>query len=459
MSRRLLWFHLWLTHRAVRPWALLTPLLVLAVALPLLRPLRAPGQLSDGELLLLQTVRSLRVDRDLAIDPVAAVVAPGEVIYSQGRVYAAHPPGFALLLTIPDWVLSRLGIDASGDPDLHQYLLTFLAVTLPVAVAAGLVYRLGRLFDLPRPARALLAIVVVFGTGWISYATVLNAHAVSAALLVVSVAFLARAAASSQGSLPIWLAPPTGAALGAAIIVDPVSMVVAVGIVAAACTVRFRRWTRLLFPPLLLVGALPPLILQTAWVAPITGDVLPGVFHPELASPMPATTTAPLDEFEPPPLGVVSQRWLDLTLGRHGLLSHFPILALAVVGVLAVMHRHWPIYVKVLAAGSLFAVPAALAGLEVSGIDLRTTMFANRFALATLPLLAIWLGAWARRRHHPATWLVAAALATFSVLVSLLGATAPMPPGGYDRFTAWESARGLFLVESGHAHGEIVQAR
>lgn len=459
MSRRFRWFRLWLTHRAVRPWALLTPVLVLVVALPLLRPLRAPGQLSDGELLLLQTTRSLRVDGDLALDPVVAIVAPDEVIHARGRVYAAQPPGFALLLTVPDRLLHRLGIDAIDDPDLHQYLLTFLGVTLPVALAAGLVYRLGRLFELTRPVRAAVAVVVVFGSGWISYATVLNPHAVSAALLVSAVALLARAAASSQGGLPLILAPLVGAALGGAIIVDPVAMVVAVGVVAAALTVRFRPWTRLLFPALLFLGALPPLVLHAAWVAPITGDVLPGIFHAELASASSDTASTPLDEFEPAPLGTVAQRWLDLTVGRHGLLSHFPVLVLSIIGVAAVMHRHWPIYVKVLAVGSLFAVAAALAGLLVSGIDLRRTMFANRFALATLPLLAVWVGAWVRRRHHLLGWSVAAGVSVVSVLVSLLGATAPMPPGGYERFTAWESAQRLLRVDLAHRHRELVEVR
>ena len=458
MSRRLLWFRLWLTHRVVRPWALLTPVLVIAVAMPLLRPLRAPGQLSNGEWLLLQTVRALRTQSELAIDAVAAAVAPNEVIYSGGRVYAAQPPGFALLLTVPDWLLARCGIRAAERPDLHEYLLTLLGVTLPVAVGAGAVYRLGRLFDLARPARSALALMVVFGCGWLSYATMLNAHAVSAALLVCATALLARSAAATEGLVPLMLAAPIGLLLGLSMIVEPVAMVVAVGVLASALTVRFRRWTRLLFPVLLLVGAIPPLLLHSVWVAPITGDVLPGVFHPELTTPpsVGEVSGGAIDEFEPRTFGATTRRWVAVTVGSHGVLSHFPVIVLAIAGVFAVMHRHWPTHVKVLAAGSLFAVVAAVVGVVVSGIDLRQVMFANRFAVVALPTLALWAGAWARRSHHPATWSAAVALLVVSIFMTLLGATSPMPPGGYERFTAWEAARRLFASVEAHAHDGLV---
>jgi hypothetical protein len=171
------------------------------------------------------------------------------------------------------------------------------------------------------------------------------------------------------------------------------------------------------------------------------------------------STIAAIDEFEPPSIGTTTHPWLAVTIGSHGVLSHFPVLLLGIAGVFAVMHRHWPVHVKVLAAGSLFAMLAALVGLVVSGIDLRQAMFANRFAVVTLPTLALWTGAWARRSHHPATWSAAVVLLVVSLIVTLLGATSPMPPGGYERFTAWESAHRLFSHAVEHVQDAVVTSR
>ena len=55
-----------------------------------------------------------------------------------------------------------------------------------------------------------------------------------------------------------------------------------------------------------------------------------------------------------------------------------------------------------------------------------------------------WAGAWLRRPHTSLAWSVAAMLLIFSVLVSLIGATDPMPIGGYSRYTAASALRDLF---------------
>ena len=63
-------------------------------------------------------------------------------------------------------------------------------------------------------------------------------------------------------------------------------------------------------------------------------------------------------------------------------------------------------------------------------------MFANRWFVVFLPLTLFWCGAWVRRRHHWAVWTGAAGLLIFSIAVSLIGATDPLPRGGYDSYTA-----------------------
>src|SRR5688572_32136591 len=55
-------------RQMVRPWALSAPVAVLLIALPLLRPLRAPGEASENELSRLATVQALVEHRTPAID-------------------------------------------------------------------------------------------------------------------------------------------------------------------------------------------------------------------------------------------------------------------------------------------------------------------------------------------------------------------------------------------------------
>src|SRR5438046_8571360 len=56
------------SRQVVRPWALAAPVVMLVIALPLLRPLRAPLDASENELSRLATIEAL-VERDgLAIN-------------------------------------------------------------------------------------------------------------------------------------------------------------------------------------------------------------------------------------------------------------------------------------------------------------------------------------------------------------------------------------------------------
>ena len=86
-------------------------------------------------------------------------------------------PVFAVMLSGAYWVMSKCGITLDERVGLAAYLLTLIGTTLPVAWTAALVYRMARVFELSRPWRAGLATASVFGTGLLSYATVLNAHA------------------------------------------------------------------------------------------------------------------------------------------------------------------------------------------------------------------------------------------------------------------------------------------
>ena len=69
-------------------------------------------------------------------------------------MFSAQPPTLAVLLSGPYWVMRALGLTFATNPSLVEYLLTMLGVTLPVALAAGFVHHMGRLFELADPSAA-----------------------------------------------------------------------------------------------------------------------------------------------------------------------------------------------------------------------------------------------------------------------------------------------------------------
>ena len=443
----------------VRPWALSAPILVLLLTVPLLRPVRQsdPRYISDDELATLATTQSLVEYNTLSIDrstfretskKFRVAAGPGGV----GRWYADQPPALALLLSGPYRLMHRAGITFAADGPVVLFLLTMLGSALPAACAAGLVYRMGRLFELPRPWRALLALSAVLATGLGSYATVINPHVPAGTLVLAAAACLVHLAIAVKPPLTlVWLFC-SGFCVATAAIIDPSALPFV--LVMAGVTLGFRgkgprRLGRLL---VFALGVAPPLAAHLACTVGVTGDAYQGVgFRP--AARLDATTTAPAEPLDEEPrslIGSIGQVVAGVTsalLGRHGLLSHFPILALGAAGVFMVMHRHWPPAAKVLAAGTLAAAVFLVVAYTVhrpDRADWRDAMFASRWFVVFGPLLMVWSGAWARRPHGPIAWTVAGVLLAFSGAVGLIGATDPWPRQGYAGYSAVEAAERLW---------------
>jgi hypothetical protein len=451
----------------VRPLALAGPVLVLLIALPLLRPLRHPAayQTSDDEALRLATIRALVEHRSLHL-PAGYKGEPGTIQRPHG-VYSAQPPMMSLLLSVPAWAMTRMGLSFEENELLIAYLLTLLGVTLPVAATAGLIYRMARLFELRRPLRALLGLAVVLGSGLISYAVVLNPHAPAAVLVMASAACLIHVAAMHRDDRRAGWFALAGACSALASTIDPAAAVLMLLLICVIPAMRIPLGRRLAGVMLYVIGAVPVIAMHAAWNIPVAGGILPPAPTPVpqiAAKVVPVASPAPFDfgDDEAPPSPGIWQaigsnvRWLvHATIGDHGLYSHFPVMLMGIFGIGVVMHRNWPSATKTLAAA------AGVGALIIFGLhwgaqsDFSSAMFANRFFLVFSPLLLFWAGAWLRRGHKLSSWLGAAVLAVFSIAVGLIGATNPTPPQGFDGYTLVENATRLLNPDAAASVGAL----
>ncbi len=431
-------------NQNVRVWALSAPVVVLLICLPLLRPLRHPDPrgISNQELSRLATIQSLGETGAFAIDassfrPVSDTVVIG------GKLYSDQPPTFAYLLSFPYRLMHAMGITLEDNPSLASYLLTLLGVTLPVAAGAGMIYKMGRLFELPRSVRAGMALLVVLSSGLVSYAVVLNAHAPAAALLLCACACFVHVLSIDDALRNgAWLIA-AGLCAATAAVIDPPAGLFTMLLLPVIATMRMKLSMRIGGMILYLIGCAPALLLHAELNTRITGDVLPAYFNAAQAIPdVRAPAIEPgADEWREPPTWADhawsgAARLFTALFGGHGVFSPFPLLIIALIGIAMLMHRHWPTSTKALASVTLLGACAVIVHFAMRRTDWSQAMFAARWFIVFLPLLMFWTGVWIRRSHHPATWVIAGVLAGYSVIISLIGATGPFPRDGYSGFSA-----------------------
>jgi hypothetical protein len=448
-------------RKHVRPWSLSAPIIVLLICLPLLAPLRHPlkSQMSDEEMARLATVQAIVEQQTFAIEA-TDFAGTRQKIRVADVYYSDQAPTQGLLLSGPYWLMHHFGLRFKDNPGLVEYLLILIGVTIPVAAAAGMLYRMGRLFELRRPWRAGLALAVVLGSGMISYATVLNPYAPAAALVLGAAAImvqvsLVRSPIRSGGYLT---AAGFFAALAAAI--DPPAVVFTILFAGVILVMRWRWSLRIGGVLMYCIGIIPPVLLHLTLSLPVTGDWRLGLSSlPNsrvLPLPMlhnPAIKTVDGDDgslLGPPTLwqemGTFIGRLIASLFGDHGILTHFPVLIFGMFGVASVVRRHWPPTTKMLALATAGGGLIIMLRYICLPIDFRWGMFGMRWYMLFLPFLLFWAGAWIRRKHHPVVWGTAVALLVFSVGVSLLGATDPMPRNGYDQYSVSGAFHHLFSI-------------
>jgi hypothetical protein len=472
------YFQRWRERPKVRPWALLGPVAVLLICLPLLRPLRHPARIGDDEAARLASVRALVERHTLWLTPEEAAALPAAQLLTvsapqpigpgesqawrlQPRTCSNQPPVFSILLAGVYWIMLHCGNSFARNPVLVPYLLTLIGVTLPVAGAAGLIYRMGRQFELPRIRRAALGLAVVFGSGLISYAVVLNPFAPAAVLLLCAMGCVIHVAAVRKPRRAGgWLIlAGLCAALGATF--DPAALIPAVLIAGAVLTIRVPLMMRLGGVVLFVIGAVGPLALHAAMVLPIRADAL--IPRPLAGAIARVESTDSIDDEADAPAAVVARvagRIYTALLGSHGVFSHFPVMLLGLAGVGAVMHRNWLPSTKALAAASAASMGGIIGLYCFSSLaDWRDAMFAVKWFVVFSPMVLYWMGAWARRGHTRVEWSLAAALLFFSAGAALIGATGPCPPEGFDRYTVAGALQNLIRSEPRESHtGAMVNA-
>ena len=460
------WLRRYRNRRHVRPWALAVPIVILLITVPLVRPLRQPDprSISDDELARLAMTQSIVEDDRLDIGASPFSVTRNKV-QRNGRWYSNQPPMMSVLLSGPYRLMYRMGYSFESSPHWVMFMLTLLGTTLPVAGAGGLVYRMGRLFELRRPWRTGLALAVVLGSGLVSYATVLNAHAPAAALALASAGCLVHVTITNRrmhGS--IWLIV-AGACAALSATFEPAAIVFVGLFAAVVLALRWTAFQRMAGLAVFLAGASVPLAAHVALVQRTTGNVWQGsglaegsgfrVQGPEEAgsvfaspNPEPRTLTAD-DEEDAEPESAWRSFWTGAGrvatafVGRHGVLSHFPVVLIGILGVTLVMHRHWPATTKVLATATLVGAGVIIVAYALRTSDWTQAMFGTRWFVVFLPLTVFWAGVWLRRRHRPVSWALAGVLLAFSMVVSLIGATGPIPRDGFNVYTAAGAVRNL----------------
>jgi hypothetical protein len=407
--------------------------LVLLVAIPLMRPLRSAELMSRDEYLRLATADAI-VERGTLELIGASTMASREdlsgLVTSGGRLYSAQPPAFAVLIALPLRILKGMEYSLLDDQTAVLCVLTMLFVILPISFSAGLIYRMGRMFELRRSLRVLVAATAVFGTGLISYSVILSAEALSACLLISASFCVLKVefAPKPRRSAGLFILGGLLAFLGAAI--EPWALVPAVlfplVIASTNFSWRFRAGGCVLYA----IGTIAPLVLHYSWNSRVTGDILPPFMHPEMSAV--AMRYELDDEIEPQvsTLGRIARNLFTGVVGQHGVFSHFPVLVIAVLGVAAVMHRHWPTPIKVLAGVSLASTIAVVVSICLTRTDWSSAMFAAKWYIVVLPMLVLWSGAWLRREHRPITWTMSAVVLSLSVVASIVGAVL-IPHDGY----------------------------
>jgi 4-amino-4-deoxy-L-arabinose transferase-like glycosyltransferase len=343
--------------------------------------------------------------RDLAVTGDLAKYAPDDAFYPN------KPPGTVWLAVPGYWVVHAVERMLGVDPDdwwpltVNAYLATLLSVGLTGAFGGMLFLFVSRRLFPEAPAWTHAASALTFGLGtlWLPFSTMLFDHVEAAVLLLLSFACLLRQREVQSHGL--WMLA-AGAAAGAAVLVNYLSVLPAALLLGYAVAVTAPRTHPLLF----LLGGVPAGLLLAWYHASAFG------------SPLSIANTFQSEMFrrEDLVLGVFGLPrpeilWQLLFGTRRGLFLTSPVLLLAFAGLFRLLRNR-----ERRAEGLLFFSCFALLWLVNSafrewhaGFSLGPRYLIPALPFVCLPLATVF-------RSWPRTTIAVAALSALIVI----GATA-----------------------------------
>lgn len=473
-------------RQRLRFWALALPLLIIAATLPFLRPLRFPdpGQISGDESVRFAAIRAIALHGSLRLD--AQTVNPHDeaILLRQGEDEDAAPS----LLPAQNPMLAVIGAGAyhairfsrathNADDVFGSYLMTLILATLPSAGTATLIYRCARLLELSRMKRSVLALAAVACTGLLPYGTVVSPQPMAAFLAAGSMACVVQAVLSNPPPLGLgWiLLGGLLAGTGSTVHLSAVAFSGALGLSLLA--MPWRRRLRVLSLGTFVLGSVLPIAVHRILLLPYADSHHPAVWCVEqVLLPQGGEGWGGKQEsggernggerdgardVDPEAQEETHPKWdaavevlesLGLKLvGPHGLLSHFPIVVLPLVGVAVIQFRYWPKATRALAAASLVGVVVPL-GVSVWAAELPgEEMFGPAELIPILPVFVLWTGVlirpgWAGRATTLSNPIMAWTVGGVSLLISVIGLLHPYPRGGFEGYAPVALLRETFLV-------------
>lgn len=454
----------YLQRPLVRPWALSAPVLVLMLCLPMLRPLLRPDPSgwSAHEQLTAATVQALVEHHTLAIDQSVFRDNPAAV-HRDGHIYSPHSPMLPLLLAPWYWLLMRNGMTYGDDLIFAQYLLTLIGAAVPAAICSGLVYRLGRTFELRRSLRVGLGLVSVIGGGLLTCGVVINPQAPAAMFLLVAISIISYLTVTGHPRRNIVLTLFAGGSAATAACLDPAAAMLAILIPIILMAMRWNGSLRTGGICLYILGAAVPVAANMAMIR-MVGDLPaePSASAQTMAQlnlpsvPVASVVHAPSpdegdEDLESAP-GRVEVLWsrvaswigrcLEGLVGEHGILSHYPITVLGLLGAIRVLHRNWTPATKAFAGMTLLA--CLLSVIMFAFVGPRPMAYGVPWFVTLSPVLLFWTGAWLKRGHRSQSWVMAGIILLFSCVVTFVGMLSPAPARGYGGYSFGQAVVELF---------------
>lgn len=462
-------------RQRLRYWALALPLLIIAATLPFLRPLRFPdpAQVSADESVRMAAIRaialhgSLRLDTEkLGPNDTAVLQRRGEEEFGPPSLLPAQNPMLAVIGAGAYHAVRLSRPSHTADDVFGAYLLTLILATLPSAGTATLIYRCARLLELSRLKRSVLALAAVACTGLLPYGTVVSPHPMAAFLAAAALACVVQALLSNPPPLGGGWILLAGLFAGTASTVHLSTVAFSLALGISLLAMPWRRRLRVLSLTIFILGSVLPITVHRVLLLPYADEHHPTVWCVEqVLLPEPSeqnlVTNAARDlevtesqpDVDPDAREEEEQeahpRWQAITetvgamvvrlLGPHGLLSHFPIVVLPLIGVAVIQFRYWPKATRALAIASLIGVLVPFVVSVLAPALPGEEMFGPSSLIPILPVFVLWTGvlirpSWSGRSTTLSNPIIGWTLGGISLVISAIGLLHPYPRGGFDDY-------------------------